>query len=154
MAVRENLLTLPLIHGGYIPPTFSGKTCTMGKAGINTSEQHGNSRLGSIPAPLAINFKNVLKMFVFNFSSAIIGFCLGIIIMGIIADKVNKAQKKEHEEELEAVNLQASTLEVELEKLEAELSVQKNVVKTLSENNQRLLKSNQQLKKENSILRS
>lgn len=77
----------------------------------------------------------------------IVGFCIGIIIMGIIADKVNREQAKKHEEELDAVNIRAKEMEKELENLQYELSVQKNVVKTLSENNQRLLKSNKQLKK-------
>lgn len=98
-------------------------------------------------AILHYKFINVLKMADFDYSAMIIGFCLGIIIIGIIADKVNKAQAKEHEEKLDAANIRVAAMEAELEKVDAELLVQKNIVKTLSENNQRLLKSNKQLKK-------
>lgn len=71
--------------------------------------------------------------------------------MGIIADKTNRAETDVLREKLEtdSHNYQqaVNTMGSQLNELEEELRVQKNIVKTLSENNQRLLKSNQQLKK-------
>lgn len=83
--------------------------------------------------------------------SLVIGLCAGLVVMGIIADKVNKRQvealRKEIETDSNNYYAAVSALEGQVQELERELSVQRNVAKTLSENNQRLLKSNQQLKK-------
>lgn len=83
--------------------------------------------------------------------SFVIGLCAGLVVMGIIADKVNKRQVEDLRKKLEVDSnnyyAAVSALEGHVQELEQELSVQRNVAKTLSENNQRLLKSNQQLKK-------
>ena len=83
--------------------------------------------------------------------SFVIGLCAGLVVMGIIADKVNKRQVEDLRKKLEVDGnnyyAAVSALEGQVRELEQELSVQRNVAKTLSENNQRLLKSNQQLKK-------
>lgn len=83
--------------------------------------------------------------------SFVIGLCAGLVVMGIIADKANKRQvealRKEIETDSNNYYAAVSALEGQVQELERELSVQRNVAKTLSENNQRLLKSNQQLKK-------
>lgn len=83
--------------------------------------------------------------------SFVIGFCAGLVVMGIIADKVNKRQVENLRKKIEVDGnnyyAAVSALEGQVQELERELSVQRNVAKTLSENNQRLLKSNQQLKK-------
>lgn len=80
-----------------------------------------------------------------------IGFCVGMIAMAIIADRGNKKQvealRKEIETDRNNYYTAVSSLEGQVQELERELSVQRNVAKTLSENNQRLLKNNQQLKK-------
>lgn len=90
-------------------------------------------------------------MFGLDFASLMLGVCVGIIIMGIIADKVNKREIEDLRKKLEVDgdNYHAAVLafEGQVQELEREISVQRNVAKTLSENNQRLLKSNQQLKK-------
>ena len=87
----------------------------------------------------------------FNLVSFVIGLCAGLVVMGIIADKVNKRQVEDLRKKLEVDSnnyyAAVSALEGQVQELEQELSVQRNVAKTLSENNQRLLKSNQQLKK-------
>ena len=92
---------------------------------------------------------NILVMVNLFFTG--IGFCVGMIAMAIIADKSNKKQveglKKEIEADSNNYYTAVSSLEGQVQKLERELSVQRNVAKTLSENNQRLLKNNQQLKK-------
>ena len=83
--------------------------------------------------------------------SFVIGLCAGLVVMGIIADKVNKRQVEDLRKKLEVDSnnyyAAVSALEGQVRELEQELSVQRNVAKTLSENNQRLLKSNQQFKK-------
>lgn len=83
--------------------------------------------------------------------SLVIGLCAGLVVMGIIADKANKRQvealRKEIETDSNNYYAAVSVLEGQVQELKRELSVQRNVAKTLSENNQRLLKSNQQLKK-------
>lgn len=83
--------------------------------------------------------------------SLVIGLCAGLVVMGIIADKSNKSQIEDLRKRIEADSSNyytaVSALEGQVQELERELSVQRNVAKTLSENNQRLLKSNQQLKK-------
>ena len=87
----------------------------------------------------------------FNLVSFVIGLCAGLVVMGIIADKVNKRQVEDLRKKLEVDSnnyyAAVSALEGQVQELEQELSVQRNVAKTLSEINQRLLKSNQQLKK-------
>lgn len=90
-------------------------------------------------------------MFGLDLLSVFIGACLGIILMSILADKTNRAQKDRLAEEIETDRknyLSAiSAMESQVNGLEEELRTQKNVVKTLGENNQRLLKSNKELKK-------
>lgn len=92
---------------------------------------------------------NILVMVNLFFTG--IGFCVGMIAMAIIADKSNKKQVEALRKEIETNSnyyyTAVSSLEGQVQELERELSVQRNVAKTLSENNQRLLKSNQQLKK-------
>lgn len=87
----------------------------------------------------------------FDLISFVIGFCAGLVVMGIIADKNNKRQVEDLRKKIEVDGNNyyeaVSALEGQVQELERELSVQRNVAKTLSENNQRLLKSNQQLKK-------
>lgn len=87
----------------------------------------------------------------FDLISFVIGFCAGLVVMGIIADKNNKRQIEDLRKKIEVDGnnyyAAVSALEGQVQKLERELSIQRNVEKTLSENNQRLLKSNQYLKK-------
>ena len=81
----------------------------------------------------------------------VLSFCAGLVVMGVIADKNNKRQIEDLRKKIEVDGnnyyAAVSALEGQVYELEQELSVQRNVAKTLSENNQRLLKSNQQLKK-------
>ena len=67
----------------------------------------------------------------------VIGLCLGLVVMAVIGDKAHKAQIEELRKKIE----RDSQFHYEsVSKLEDELATQRNVVKSLNEDNVRLRK--------------
>ena len=101
-------------------------------------------------AILHYKFINVLKIMEWNLILLLVGFCVGAYVSYRVVTNSKKQELEDLRKQMDRDNhlylFAVEEYEEKISKLSQELTVQRNVAKTLGENNQRLLKSNKDLK--------